>query len=113
MRRKEVTYHKLKKNDIDMFALELVDMDLKGDNLDSITSKVETKVKQTLEKHAPEGTKKITKRIRHPRFDDNIKTLRDTCIEERRCGESEGNCTSGEPLEKHSATKTQHYKPRR
>ena len=74
MRKKEITYHKLKKTN--MFALDLAEMDLKGDDLDSIISEFETKLKQTLDKHAPEVTKKITERKRQPWFDDNIKNLK-------------------------------------
>ena len=114
MRKKEVTYHKLKK--IDMFAhdlSDLADMDFKGDKLDSIISEFKTKLKQTLDEHAPEVIKIIMERKRQPWFDDNIKTSRYTCIEERRCGESISNCTNGEHLEKYSATTTQQYKPRR
>ena len=76
MREKGVTYCKLKKIDTDMFALDLADMDLKGDDLDSIVSDFETKLKQTLDKHAPEVTKKITERKRQTWFDDNIKNLK-------------------------------------
>ena len=115
MRKKEVTYCKLKKIDIDMFTLDLADladMDFKGDNLDNIISEFEIKLKQTLDKHAPEVTKKIIERKRQPWFDDSIKTSRHTCVEER-CGKSISNHTNGEPLEKHSATTTHHYKPRR
>ena len=56
-----------------MFALDLADMDLKGDDLNSIISEFETKLKQTVDKHAPEVTKKIMERKRQPWFDDNIK----------------------------------------
>ena len=58
-----------------MFTLDLADMDLKGDDLDSIISEFETKLKQTLDIHAPVVTKKITERKRQPWFDDNIKNL--------------------------------------
>ena len=74
MRKKEVTYYKLKKIYIDMFALDLADMDLKGNDLDSIISEFETNL--TLDKHAQEVTKKITERKRQPWFDDNIKNLK-------------------------------------
>ena len=76
MRKKEVTYHKLKKIDTDMFALDLADMDLKRDDQDSIISEFETKLKQTLDKHAPEVTKKIMERKRQPWYDDSIKNLK-------------------------------------
>ena len=71
-----------------MIALDLADINLKGDNLDGIISEFETKLKQTLDKHTPEVTKKITERKRQPWFDDNIKISRDTCGKERRYGES-------------------------
>ena len=75
-----------------MFALDLADIDLKDDDL-------ETKLLQTLDKHAPEVTKKITKRKRQPWCDDNIKK---PLAEERRCGESISSHTNGEPLKMHS-----------
>ena len=75
MRKKEVTYHKLKKTDTHIFALDLADKDLKGDDLDSIVSEFETQLKQTLDKHAPEVTKKISERKGQPWFDDNIKKI--------------------------------------
>ena len=59
-----------------MFVLDLADMDLKGDYLDSIISEFETKLKQTVDKHTPEVTSKTTERKRQPWFDDNIKNLK-------------------------------------
>ena len=62
-----------------MFTLDpadLADMDCKGDNLDSIVSEFETKLKQTQDKHSPEVTKKIMERKRQSWFDDNIKNLK-------------------------------------
>ena len=116
MREREVIYHKLKKIDINKFTQDLSDLahiDLKEDKLDGIISKFETKLKQTLDKHAPEVTKKIMERKKQPWFDENIKTSRDTCIEERRCGEGIGNHTNGEPLKKYGATTARYYEPRR
>ena len=75
LRKKEVTYHKLKKLDTDMFSLDLADIDLKGNNLDGIISGFEIKLKQTLDNHAPEVTKKIMERKRQPWFDDSITKL--------------------------------------
>ena len=69
MRKKEVTYHKLKKIDTDMFALnlsDLADMDFKRDKMDRIISEFETELKQTLDKHAPEVTKKSWKGKANP-----------------------------------------------
>ena len=51
VRRKEVTYHHLKKIDTDMFTLDLADKHLKGDDLDCIISEFETRLKQTLKKN--------------------------------------------------------------
>ena len=48
-------------------------MDCKGDNLDYIISEFETKLKQTLDKHAQEVTKKIMERKKQPWFDEYIK----------------------------------------
>ena len=59
-----------------MFAQDLADIDLKGDDLDGIISEFETKLRQTLDKHSPEVTKKITERKRQPWFDDNITNLK-------------------------------------
>ena len=59
-----------------MFALDLADINIKGDDLGGIISEFETKLKHTLDKHAPEVTKKITERKRQPWFDDNIKNLK-------------------------------------
>ena len=39
--------------------LDLTDMDFKGNKLDSIISEFEPKLKQTIDKHNPEVTKKI------------------------------------------------------
>ena len=69
MRKREVTYHKLKEIDINTFTQDLsdlADMDFKGDKLDCIVSEFETKLKQTLDKHAPEVTKKIMERKNNP-----------------------------------------------
>ena len=69
MRKREVTYHKLKKIDINKFTQDLsdlADMDFKGDKLDCIVSEFETKLKQTLDKPAPEVTKKIMERKSNP-----------------------------------------------
>ena len=79
MRKNEVTYHKLKEIDTDMFALDLADININGDDLDGIINKIKTKQKQTPDKHAPEVTKKITERKMQPWFDDNIKNLK-RCI---------------------------------
>ena len=103
MRKKEVIYCKLKKIDTDMFTSDLADIDLKGDDLDGIISKFETKLKQTLDKHVPDVTKKITERKRQPWFDDSIKNLK-----RYMCGESISSHTNGEPLKMHSAPTTQH-----
>ena len=45
MRKNEVTYHMLKKIDTEMFALDLADIYLKGDDLDGIIGEFETKTK--------------------------------------------------------------------
>ena len=62
-----------------MFTLDLsdlADIDFNGDKLDRILSEFETKLKQTLDKHPPEVTKKIMERKMQPWFDDNIKNLK-------------------------------------
>ena len=76
MRKKDITYHKLEKINTDMFALNLADMDFKGDDLDSIISEFEAKLKCTLDKLGPEVTKKIIERKRQPWFEDNNKNLK-------------------------------------
>ena len=69
MKKSEVTYCKLKKIDINKFTQVLLDLaciDLKDYELDGVISKFETKLKQTLDKHAPEVTKKIMERKKQP-----------------------------------------------
>ena len=76
MRKREITYCKLKKIDINKFTQDLsdlADMDFKGDKLYCIVSEFESKLKWTLDKHAPEVTKKIMERKKQPWFDENIK----------------------------------------
>ena len=112
MRKKEVTYHKLKKINTDMFAHDLADIDLKGNDLDGIISEFETKLKQTLDKHAPEVTKKITERKRQTWFDDNIKNLMRYMWRREKVWRKYNQSHQWRAW-MHSAFTTQHYEPSR
>ena len=96
-----------------MFALDLADMDLKGDDLDSIISEFETKLMQTLDKHTPEVTKKIMGRKRQPWFDDNIKNLKRYMQRREKVWRKYKQSHQWRALGMHSAPTTQHYEPRR
>ena len=82
IQRKLIKYRKLRDINIDQLNNDLEVSDIVNGSIDDMVDQLESKLLQTLNKHAPEITKTVTVRHRLPWYTDKIKEQKRICRRE-------------------------------
>ena len=88
IQRKLIKYRKLRNIDINQLNNDLEVLDIVTGSIDDMVDELESKLLQTLNKHAPEITKTITVRHKLPWYTDKIKEQKREYVEGNEYGKN-------------------------